>query len=211
MIDIIQKHFSVRGIDREVVRVDLARLLPALAFAESRLDTHALSEEKAFGALQIMPDTWNDLVEEGESITSLIDQVKVAGRLLEQTYEHLTDNCAEELAMIEREFFNGNTTEFEHYFLTPLLINSYNAGMGTMTQLVKKFGERFKNKESLVKIFEQSEYLTDYDVFIGMAHTADNEAWVKWYKDMATNYTAKVYAGYTVLTEAYEDKVEGKS
>jgi hypothetical protein len=201
VLSIIEEHFHLPKIDRPRVRTNLERLIFGIAIAESRLDPTATSEVGAFGCMQIMPETWAELASPEESKDSLVDTIAVSARLIEQSYRHITTTCAHELAYIQRHFFADDITKFEDYFLTPLLANAYNAGMGTMALLLSWFVTRFPDPKSTCGVFEQSEVLTEYDVFIGLAHTANNEQHIAWYKDNASNYTTKAYSAFAVLQE----------
>jgi hypothetical protein len=196
----IEEYFVLSKIDSATVRNNLEALAPALAFTESRYKDVA-SEKGAFGVMQLMPKTWAELAKEDEEIDSVEAQIKVAARLMEQTYRYLLSSCKDELAYIEGTFFGGDTESFETACLTPCLLNAYNAGMGTMAQLIKDFIELYPNPASTVELFEQSETLTGYDVFIGMTHTALQQEWVDWYKDIAANYTCKVYGAHRAVAE----------
>jgi hypothetical protein len=120
-------------------------------------------------------------------------------------------SCEYELAVIEEEFFDGDTEAFETEFLTPLFINSYNAGMGSMVTLVQEFVKLCPTAEDTVMLFEQSETLTGYDVFIGMAHTGNLRGWADWYKDVAANYTCKVYGAHKAVAEYFAQQKNGNS
>lgn len=51
----IQENINLSKIGSDIVRDNLERLIPALAFVESRLDPTEISEKKASGILQLMP------------------------------------------------------------------------------------------------------------------------------------------------------------
>lgn len=206
----IQENFLLPNIDHSFLRQQLEALAPAIGFAESRYKD-ALSEVGAFGVMQLMPGTWEELSKEGEDINDSVVQVKVAARLMEQAYQHVMNSCSEELAVIEQNFFGGDTKAFQIEFFTPLCINCYNAGMGSMVTLVKEFVKLCPTPAETVMLFEQSETLTGYDVFIGMAHTGNLRGWADWYKDVAANYTCKVYAAHTAVAEYFAQQKNANS
>jgi hypothetical protein len=203
----IEREFTLPGIPSAVIQSTITKLMPALAFVESRLEPDAESDQKAFGLLQIMPKTWDELAKEGEEKSNISDQIKVAARLIEQTYRHITSTCADELATIKENFFAGDNDMFDECFMCPVLMNAYNAGMGTLSSLIQKFVADYPTPASTVELFEQSEMLTGFDVFIGMSHTAYHQEWVEWYKEHATDYTTKIYCAELVLGAYRKDKL----
>jgi hypothetical protein len=201
LLDTIRINFDISRIDNEIIRNDLSALIIGLAFAESRLDAEAKSNVGAMGVLQLMPDTIEELIEKGEDIEDIITQVKIAGRLLEQTYRHITTTCKVELAAICKNHFVGDDEAMAKFFITPLMVNAYNAGMGTLAKLIKTFAETFPEPDSLTDVFMEGEKPTDYDVFITMTQLALENGWVSWYKDDSTRYTPRIYAAYGVVRE----------
>ncbi|MAZ56654.1 hypothetical protein CL653_02595 [bacterium] len=200
-LQIIKDNFDIKKIPEPMAGY-LEDLVLGMAIEESRLDTSAVSKDKAFGILQLMPATWEELALEGESKENMVDQIKVAARLLEQSYLHLQNTCSQELKQIRDTFFNGDEQTFINEFYTPLLLNAYNAGMGSMATLVRWFVTKFKNPKDTVELFEQSEVLTGYDVFLALAHGSTQEEVVSWYKDDSSTYTTKIY-GAKIALEKY--------
>lgn len=201
IITAIQEHLTLPGIKSDGVRESLERLVPALAFVESRLDSVA-SNEDAFGMLQLRRGAWDELHSDGESIDSVIDQIKVAGRLLEQTYSHITQTAAMELSNIKLIFFDNDTELFEEYFMVPLVLNAYTAGMGTMAELLTDFVSRYPEEKSLRKLSPEKKRLTGHDVFYAFTVIAQAEGWDKNYDDKSAIYTPMTFAANDVLIEA---------
>ena len=181
------------------VEQELQRYIPALAMVESGYNEDAESRSGAKGILQIMESPWNELKDEGMHRLSMRDQVTVAGRYLSQCHRHLQNVCGKELTHIEEVFFGGDTATYECDFLVPLLINAYNAGMGTAAQLVEWFVEQYPTPESSVLAFEQNEQMTGKDVFFLLSQSAYQQAPVEWYSEHASAYPFKVYAARNVL------------
>ncbi len=213
VINTILEHGQMVGIESDIIRDRLERMLPAIAFSESRLDIDAFNPESGtFGVFQLRPDTWAELVEEGETKESLEDQVKVAARLLEQSYQHLSQTCQEELDEVKKRFFDGDESAFEEYFLLPTVINSYFSGMGTMEDVIKTFTEDFKTADELRALSpEGKHYLTERDVFTGMSHAAHGFQWNKKYGEESAAYPYKPYAAYKVMTESLDEFVKGST
>lgn len=214
VVETIQEKFVLKGIDRPQLRSSLEDLFIGIAINESRLDGSAMSSLGAFKWLQIMPNTWNDLAKDSESKESLEDNITVAVRLVEQEYRYLMQTCGDALARIQKEFFNDSEEEFDVYFFTPLLMNAYNAGMGTMDTVVNWFAEKFPNPEATVEAIGQSEILTGFDVFYLLANKgysahidvdapkSDDTPPAPNYRQDAATYTAKSYAAWWALKEA---------
>lgn len=183
----------------DAAMVEIKKQIVGLGFEESRYDAERESGEKARGILQIIPSTWDDLSTEGESVLSLVDQTRVAGELLSQTYEHLQNTVKDELQAIEAEFFHGDSEEFEKCFLAPVLINAYNAGMGNMAKLIGWFARTYGTQEKTIGLFGQDQKLSGYDVFTAMAKQGLVDEPVGGYKKDASAYTFKVYGAALCL------------
>lgn len=197
----IQDHLQLSGIPSDIVRENLERLVPAMSFVESRFNASEVSDKKAFGILQLMPKAWKEHHRAGEQAENVIDQIAVAGRLLEQTYRHITQSAALELANIQMLFFDNDTDDFEDYFMTPLTIDAYHAGMGRLAELLRKFTERYPEELSLRELSPEKKQLTGHDVFYGFILTAQAEGWDEDYSEKSVEYTAKTYAANQVIID----------
>jgi len=197
-MEYLQEMLEAEGVPPFALK-EIRKQVVGLAFEESRYDAERESSESAQGILQIIPSTWESLSREGESVLSLVDQTRVAGELLSQSYMHLLNTVGDELLAIEAEFFDSDSEAFEQYFLAPVLINSYNAGMGTMAKLIAWFARSYGTQEKTVGVFGQDKILSGYDVFMAMAKMGDAEDAVKAYKDDASAYTFKVYGAAMCL------------
>lgn len=197
-MEYLQEMLYAEGVP-EVAMAEIKKQIVGLGFEESRYDAERVSGEQAQGVLQIIPSTWKDLSKEGESVVSLIDQTRVAGELLSQTYKHLQSTVKDELQAIEAEFFHGDSKAFEKCFLAPVLLNSYNAGMGNMANLIEWFARTYGTEEQTVGLFGQEQKLSGYDVFMAMAKQGKTEGSVKAYKEDASDYVFKVYGAALCL------------
>lgn len=184
-----------------VVMQELRRLVAGLCFAESRFDAARISEVGARGMFQIMPATWKRYDAPEEKALALVEQTEVAGEYFSRAYQSLKRHCRNELDAIKIEFFEGNTSEFEKYFLTPLLINAYNAGDGTMVDLVKWFSRSYGSQEESTGIYTSGEALSKYDVFFALADKGNTEKAVKQYRKHAGAYALKVYGATKCLED----------
>ncbi len=114
------------------------------------------------------------------------------------------EKCSDELLAIQTEFFHGDTEAFERSFLAPVLINSYNAGMGTIAKLVSWFALTYGTQDKTVGLFGQEEILSGHDVFAAMAKMAEKEEAVPLYGSDASAYTFKVYGAALCLLSREE-------
>jgi hypothetical protein len=197
-MDYVQEMLHAQGVP-ETAMAEIRKQMVGLAFEESRYDATRESGEHAKGILQIIPSTWNDLSNQGENVLSLVDQTRVAGELFAQTYAHLQNTVGDELMAIEAEFFHGDTDAFEQCFLAPVLINAYNAGMGTMAKLISWFARRHGSQEGTIGLLGQDKKLSGYDVFMAMAKQGEAEVPVRAYREDASAYTFKVYGAALCL------------
>ncbi len=199
IIQLLTEHFDVSAIDNYALRTTITNLIPGLAFVESRFTSDRTSSAGAFGLMQLMPATWDELALPTEQPDDVVAQIKVAGRLFVQAYQHITTTCRAELALIRENHFAGNEEAFAVCFLAPVLIGSYNAGMGNLEQIIKQFAATFPSPADTVALFDEAYILTGYDVYAGMATTAMLEEWRSRYKEHAREYTAKVYGAHEAL------------
>jgi hypothetical protein len=191
----------------ERVMEELKRLIIGLCFEESRYDAARESAEGAKGIFQIIPTTWNELGREDENIYSLVDQTRVASELFSQTYTYLNTMIGDELRMIREVYFTGNQRLFERYFITPVLINAYNAGMGNMGKLVHWFAHTYAQNGVPENFFGEVETLSGYDVFFALSRGGLINNPVALYKEDASRYTFKVYGATSCLLRHVRDDV----
>lgn len=197
-MDYLREMFHADGVP-EVAMQELKKQIVGLAFEESRFDSDRVSSAKARGILQIIQSTWDEHAKDGEEIRSLVDQTRVAGELLSQTYRHLIHEAGEEMEAIKKEYFDDDEEQFERYFLAPVLINSYNAGMGNMDNLVRWFTYQYPKKKQTIGIFDNKKMVSGQDVFLAMIEKYTESHPNSSYKKHACEYTLKVYAAALCL------------
>jgi hypothetical protein len=217
--DIIKKHFSVAKISSEKVRQNIEALIVGVVFTESRFDKMAGNGD-AFGPFQLTDGVWTELAKHGEDKDSMADQAKIAGKLFEQSYRHITQTCSEELQKICTVFFGGDEELFEHQFLTPVIVEANTLGMGDMAQVIAWFTTEYVpelDTKKIIEVLDGKVCPTGYDVFYLMSHLAyskhlelqkqgkqhgEHLGWTKHYGDKSRLYAPRVYAGYGLITEA---------
>lgn len=185
----------------ETVQTELKRLFQALAVVESRYDENAVSEDGARSILQILEIVWNEHAKPGMDPWSLTDQVYVVGKYLSQLHQHLHNQCGQALEAIKNSFFDGDVEAFEKEFVTPVLINGFFSGMGTMATLVNWFSKTYKIKEDTREEIGQSGILTGYDVYFMLSRTAFHQVPVQRYKEKGMDYALLVYGARKMLDD----------
>lgn len=190
---LIDEYFDINAIPDATLCKEVIDNAYGLAFVESRYDETRVSEVGAFGLMQLMPETWNKLALPDEDPTNVIDQIKVAARLVVQSYEYISDQCQNELDIITINHFNGDETAMLKHFFGPVLIGAYNSGMGNLVKIIKKFVMLYPTTMELIDMFDGVDIPTRYDVYFGMTKAAMLEEWRPAYKIHGSEYTAKVY------------------
>jgi hypothetical protein len=209
IINTILEHGQLPKIKSDIVRDQLERMLPAIAFTESRFDLDAFNEESgAFGPFQLMPEVWEELATADESLESLESHIKVAARLLEQAYQHITNTCRHELEVIEHNYFASNREEFEESFLLPVVVNAYFVGMGNMAEVLQAFAEDYKDPEELRNLSPEGVYLTGKDVFSGLTQAAVGLQWNPDYGEKSAEYPYVSFAAREVIEQSIADFIE---
>ena len=138
-----------------IVRRELTRLLPGIAAQESQYNYRAESHRGAQGVFQFMPGTWRDYrmhnpdthtIQLGEidatrPYESLPEQTRAAGWYLSKIESRLTNRLGIKLTELRDALYSGTENQrkekFDRYFLTPCIINAYNAGEGRMAKVIE--------------------------------------------------------------------------
>lgn len=205
----IVEALEVKGVS-EVIQTELKRLFPALAVVESRYKEDAKSEDGARGILQILTIVWSELATADMNPWSLVDQVTVASKYLSQLHRHLYNECSDEIEAIKNAFFDGDVAQFEKEFVTPVMINGYFSGMGTMATLVNWFHDTYKTKEDTIEEIEQAGILSGYDIYYLLSRTAFHQVPVERYKEKAMDYALRVYGARKMLDENLDETTKAR-
>lgn len=191
-IEYVQEELSIEGIP-EIIAHELQKYIVGLCDVESSFNAAKKSPDGAQGPLQFMPATWKEHSADAENILSLVAQIDAAQSKFKQIYTHLIHTCGVELDAIKAEFFFGDNEHFQKEFLTPVIINSFNAGQGTLANVLTWFVHRYPTQEKTKGIFNAEEVVSGYDVFFTMAAQAYKEEVNANYRDDARAYVPKVY------------------
>ncbi|MFN3692568.1 MAG: lytic transglycosylase domain-containing protein [Candidatus Paceibacteria bacterium] len=190
---LLDEHFDMSAIPDTTLRKEVMDNIYGLALVESRFDETRVSEAGAFGLMQLMPETWNKLSLPDEDPTNVIDQIKVAARLVVQSYVYISQQCQNELDVITINHFDGNQKAMMQYFFGPVLIGAYNSGMGNLEKIIKHFVKLYPTTKETTDMFDGVDIPTGYDVYFGMTKAAMFEEWRPSYKIHGSEYTTKVY------------------
>lgn len=196
--DYLQEELIVSDIPRSIAG-ELQKHIIGVCNEESRFKAASKSGVGAKGFLQFMPETWDEHAERGADISSLVDQVEAAKSKFSQIYRHFMHTCSDELDAIKAEYFFGDEYMFEAQFLVPLMINAYNAGQGNMEKVVRWFVHAYPMQKNTDGLFVAGEIISGYDVFFGMTQQAYKQNAVGAYRDEASAYVPKIFAGTRTL------------
>lgn len=202
LLTLLNEHFDISAIPDHTLRQEIVDHLYGLVLVESRYDETRVSEVGAFGLMQLMPETWSTLSLPDEDPTNVIDQIKVAARLVVQSYEYISDQCQNELDVITINHFNDDEQAMLKHFFGPVLIGAYNSGMGNLEKIIKNFVLLYPTTDELIDMFDGVDIPTGYDVYFGMTKAAMFEEWRPAYKKHGSEYTSKVYGATLAMTGA---------
>jgi hypothetical protein len=147
---------------------------------------------KAKGIFQIMPKIWERYGGEPGAEKSLKAQVEVAGKLLSDMYRQLQDRMGEATMTELREHFPSERA-FQKEFMLLALLNSYNAGDGTVAEAITRYladtdpADRPQGKDLYAAI-------SDY------AHLKD-DGYLRYFKDHSRNYPYQIIAAANRLNQ----------
>jgi hypothetical protein len=164
---------------------ELRKFLPALCFVESRFDADRESSVNAKGIFQIMPEIWEKYGGEPGAEKSLKAQVEVAGQILSDMYQQLQNRMGEAVMSELREQFPSEQA-FQKDFMLLALLNSYNAGDGTVAEAIMRYladtdpADRPRGRDLYAAV-------SDY------AHLKD-DGYLKYFKNHSKNYPYQIMA-----------------
>jgi Transglycosylase SLT domain len=197
---LLNEHFDIGAIPHPDLRREIMDNILGLVLVESRYDETRVSEVGAFGVMQLMPDTWKTLALPDEDPTNVIDQIKVAARLFVQSYQHISQVCRDEIDIITNNHFGRDESSMLKNFFGPVLIGSYNSGMGNLEKIIKNFVKKYPTTHEIVDMFDGVDIPTGYDVYLGMTKAAMFEEWRPSYKIHGSEYVSKVYGAKKAIT-----------
>jgi hypothetical protein len=179
-----------------------------IPFQETQYRSGLVSRTGARGVFQFQPETWPDFNDNPEEIHLLSAQVEAAQKKLIQILTYYVRKNPGDMALIQREYFDGNRKNFIEQFLVPAIINGYQAGQGTISGVIERFAILYREKNKLEE--RAGKYdggAMGYDVYLSMirldAARSDNDS----VGDDTTKYVLGVYAGANLLKSlGYEAK-----
>lgn len=179
----------------------IRNMMMYVPYVESRFSNDAVSPVQAFGIMQLMPRTWEELGRSGEQRGNIVDQVRVAGRLLEQTYRHIMNEHEATIELITELLYEGDSERCGEEFICPVIINGYFSGMGTMTRLLDGFYEDYVNEVEKEKM-KQQHILEDESGVYGLFSTAGElHGYSRYYGDESGKYVPKIVAAKQVIDD----------
>lgn len=183
------------------VQKELRSVIPGLCAQESNYNPHVVSKAGAIGEMQILPSTFTDFNQDGTlNIDSFVDQVKVAGQYFTHIYNRLNSKIDAEAwnwfrfrflnsenAYRDEQGFLNSERAFLRLFVTPLVINSYNAGPDRVAEAVNEYFYSLKGA---------AEFPEGPDVFLNVSRFGSDSTvgLLSEYGPDASSYVQMVYA-----------------
>jgi hypothetical protein len=192
--DYVRESFNlgkgVPSVVREAIEEELRTVIPGLCAKESMFNNSLKSRTGATGIFQFMPNIWKGYGREEGDISSLKIQTETAGLLMSDIYRELMHHVDDHALLRVRDTF-ASKEDFLRHFITPLIINSYNAGSSRLATAVNQY---FTPKRNL-------DGLEGKDAYLAMADYAESEeeGTLANYKTDAREYVSRAYALSRVL------------
>lgn len=197
-LHLIHEELSLTTIP-EPIRSAVREMMLYVPYVESRFDNEAVSSVQAFGIVQLMPNAWDELSQDGEQKENLVDQVRVAGRLLEQTYRHLMNTHEDTINHITNLLYSGDAKKCGREFVGPLIINAYFSGMGTVEQVLAGFQEEYLHEEEKIKMAAHGVLQDEGGVYALFATAGELHGYSRNYGTESGKYVPKIIAAKQVM------------
>ena len=193
------KKYAMQNTDLpEELKKDIASLLPGLAAQESKFNNDARSSVNAMGIFQFMPATWAGLGYDPGEIALLSKQVEAVGKYFTYTEKRLKEKAEFALGVALKEYFGGDEKAFEKYFLTPVLLNTYNSGADRLAEVVRWFTDHYPDRAALEGLIGSHQKGFGLDAYAAMAKEAskktDEGNAVSGYGKDSSEYVSRIYA-----------------
>lgn len=191
-IEYVQEKIAFKPYVPTVVQEECRRLIPGLCSEESRFNADLVSEKGARSVFQIKPGTWADYNTNTSEMNSLMRQTEVAGDLLSDICKWIMGGVLiseKKMTTILNKF--DTEEDFYRDFLVPVMINTYNTGIGTATDWINAY----------IDSVPESKMPRGKDLFLEMAEFGAKDSSVENYGEEARKYVTKIYAQAEVLAE----------
>jgi len=160
---------------------------------ESRFKGDLISKNGATGIWQFLPRIYRHYSGKDKVSLSMEEQTKLAGELISDNYHYILHFAGREALDKLRRRYNSEE-EFIDDFMTPVMINAFNAGGPLMGKILRKFAETVSEEE-----MESGK-----DLFLQVADFA--KANFENYREEQYEYVPRVYAMGKVLKEKLGDR-----
>jgi hypothetical protein len=183
--------------------IEIAEVLVPTAvgipFQESQYRNTLGSRTGAQGIFQFQPETWPDFNNNPAEILLLSAQVEAAQKKLIQIVNHYVKENPRALAVIQREYFGSNKKNFLEQFFVPVVINGYQAGQGTISEVIEWFAKEYREQTKLEEKVGKYSGALGHDVYLNMIRLYEDRSTKDSVGKDTKNYVLGVYAGASLL------------